>query len=223
MGKTASQAPPPRQMADILRVPLKDQPWHFHQSLRAWKVSETSPPPPATVHPARPATGLPGWVSSLGLGSTDTQVSQAPHVTPGFLRFLPGGPPSQLGKDSSKTGIHAFWNWLQRQLAKQAWGCPNAGPKCDQWEASPNTSSHILATAPHDLTHTHACALLQTWPLRSWRLPGIAFCSARALPWYFLITEAQLLALESESHPRMLPIGPCTHMPEAAHHSLAQL
>lgn len=145
--------PCPRQMLDLskspglqlLRVPLKDQPWHFHQGTGASEVAGASPPFAAHPEPGQtchgpPLSGTIPWAVPGFLCLTDTQVCRAPHMTWGFLGFLPAG---QLREDllfyhsgkpkynrcegqfQQNIGIGAPWNWLQRQLAKQACGyCP---------------------------------------------------------------------------------------------------
>lgn len=81
-----------------------------------------------------------------------------------------------------------------------------------------------LATTPHYLTHTHSRALLQTWSLRYLHLPGTAL-----LPWLGLFPGIPTWLRPSSflwrlsptlgcSEPCVVPIGPCTHKPESAHH-----
>ena len=114
---------------------------------------------------------MPGFLCLM-----DTQVCQAPHVTWGFLRFLPAGQLSEgllfyhsgkpkynrcKGQFQQNIGIGAPWNWLQRQLAKQACGSavrPTSGyhsptPNIYTFMCSaPDLAPEVLASTWGDLS-----------------------------------------------------------------------
>lgn len=107
------------------------------------------PAPLLTAHPASgqtshgpPWLGAIPWAGSGSLCPTDTQVCRVPHVTQGFLRFLPGGRLSEglLPHGSGKP------KWMQGKiLAKQESLPPGAGCR-GSW---PSRHGVVLMPAPH--------------------------------------------------------------------------
>lgn len=135
-----------------------------------------------TLSWAKPAPGLlQQAVRRAGLGSLRTDHRRAgptgliasPRglLSEGLLPHAQGSLSGCEERFQQNRGMGASWNWLQRQLAEQAWGCPSACPLCGQWEAPPNASSY---------QHINICALCPTWALRASPLPRTALCPEQA-------------------------------------------